>query len=191
MGVPKTKASDETELCPAQELFYSCALTPPFFRLQWTADEETALLEGVRKCASARISPLLSCSRLRWAQRAHFCLPLVVMAARYGTGKWRQIQKDEQLGPVLQQRSNVDLKARPLAAGPNSQVIMTLRRTTAEATLSPSRRMRLTRHRTAGCLRAVSRQKSLTNRTLFCRTSGATCTHRLTGSPPRRSCRLR
>jgi len=37
----------------------------------------------------------------------------------YGIGKWRLIQKDPELGAVLRQRSNVDLKARSkrIAAG--------------------------------------------------------------------------
>ncbi|EFJ14369.1 hypothetical protein SELMODRAFT_49312, partial [Selaginella moellendorffii] len=29
---------------------------------------------------------------------------------KYGAGKWRAIQKDEEFGPVLVSRSNVDLK---------------------------------------------------------------------------------
>jgi hypothetical protein len=33
---------------------------------------------------------------------------------RYGVGKWRQIQKDDALGPRLINRSNVDLKVGPL-----------------------------------------------------------------------------
>ena len=31
---------------------------------------------------------------------------------RYGVGKWRLIQKDEDYGPILTNRSNVDLKVR-------------------------------------------------------------------------------
>lgn len=32
--------------------------------------------------------------------------------ARYGVGKWRAIQKDEEFGDALKSRSNVDLKVR-------------------------------------------------------------------------------
>lgn len=32
------------------------------------------------------------------------------LSCRYDVGKWRHIQKDEVFGPVLKNRSNVDLK---------------------------------------------------------------------------------
>ena len=35
---------------------------------------------------------------------------------RYGVGKWRLIQKDEDYGPILTNRSNVDLKVRSHSA---------------------------------------------------------------------------
>jgi len=37
---------------------------------------------------------------------------LVVPQCSYGVGKWRLIQKDDVCGPVLANRSNVDLKVR-------------------------------------------------------------------------------
>ena len=37
---------------------------------------------------------------------------LRVGVEKYGPGRWRAIQKDSELGPVLMTRSNVDLKVR-------------------------------------------------------------------------------
>ena len=33
-----------------------------------------------------------------------------LLTCRYEAGKWRHIQKDNELGPILKNRSNVDLK---------------------------------------------------------------------------------
>jgi len=78
-------------------------------KTKWSGQEEAALITGVKKCVSQPLAETAHCRALVLVRTAaHSLRPRV---ARFGIGKWRLIQKDPELGEILRQRSNVDLKA--------------------------------------------------------------------------------
>lgn len=75
------------------------------------------LLIWVMKCSISTnlVSSFSSRTRvLLGARRARLVVVMTVetRCRRYGAGKWRMIQKDPELAPALDTRSNVDLKVR-------------------------------------------------------------------------------
>ena len=71
--------------------------------LRWSAQVQSRAAQEPASDLAMSLSPSAG-----WADAALTLGP--PWMCRYGVGKWRLIQKDEDYGPILTNRSNVDLK---------------------------------------------------------------------------------
>ena len=120
MGAPKTKVRSRTvsRCLPARAVLPSPSAPAPLPSRRDLPTNRRLVTHGTSDALTSR----LPSRRSQWSSEEEDALRKGV--EKYGSGKWRFIQKDARLSKILHQRSNVDLKVRrsparnvPLSSG--------------------------------------------------------------------------